>query len=175
METKTDLRIIKTEKVIREAFMTLRKKTPLEKMKVSEICKTAMINPSTFYKHYSDVIALSESIENDLVHKCLKDHCNTDCLFTDPYRYLMSFQQTLLKNEEELNIVFAGRQGVMLEKTERIMRAHYLSGNVDEETKVKVIFAMGGIIHTSTVLNRNQDYPAEELCRLLANLIHKLA
>lgn len=171
---KQDLRVIKTEKAIRGAFLSIRKEMALERVKVSDICKRAMINPSTFYKHYSDVLALSERMEDDLVKKCLNDHSNIDCLFTDPYRYLVSFQQSLLMNEEELNVVFSGRQGVLLEKTERVMRAYYLSGEVSEETKVRVIFAMGGIIHASTVLNRNRDYPPEDLCRQLAALIQKL-
>lgn len=175
MEQKTDLRIVKTEKAIREAFLDIRRKTPLERVKVSDICKRAMINPSTFYKHYADVMALSETMENDLVAKCLQDHRNIDCLFTDPYRYLISFQESLMKNEGEINIIFSGRQGVLLEKTEQIMRSNYLSGDADEEAKVKVLFAMGGIIHASTVLNRNRDYPTDKLSKQLADLIQKLA
>lgn len=86
MQSKTDLRVLKTEKAIREAFLDLRKELPLEKVRVIDICRRAMINPSTFYKHYSDVIELSEHMETDLVKRCLQDHNSIDCLLTDPYR-----------------------------------------------------------------------------------------
>ena len=51
MEQKIDLRIQKTEKAIREAFRDLRRRLPLEKVRVREICRKAMVNTSTFYNH----------------------------------------------------------------------------------------------------------------------------
>ena len=44
-----DLRIEKTEKAIKNAFMELRSKKPLEKISVRELCALACINKSTFY------------------------------------------------------------------------------------------------------------------------------
>ena len=50
-----DLRIEKTEKAIKNAFMELRSKKPLEKISVRELCALACINKSTFYSHYEDI------------------------------------------------------------------------------------------------------------------------
>ena len=174
MNMKKDLRIVKTEKAIREAFLEIRKEIPLERIKVSDICKRALINPSTFYKHFSDVIDLSDTIENELVNKCLEEHDYTDCLFTEPLCYFKGFQKSISANQEELYTVFKGRNGILMEKTEKIMRVRYLSGDISEEEKIKVIFTMGGIMHTLNVLYAEGNYSEETLSVLLAELIKKL-
>lgn len=61
-----DLRIEKTERAIRNAFMELRARMPLEKIRVRELCAAACINKSTFYAHYTDIYALSETLEKEL-------------------------------------------------------------------------------------------------------------
>ena len=43
-----DLRVYKTKKAIREAYMELRKKKPLEKIKVNDVCELAMCIRATF-------------------------------------------------------------------------------------------------------------------------------
>ena len=57
-----DIRIEKTEKAIKNAFLELRAKKPLEKITVKELCALACINKSTFYSHYEDIFALSELV-----------------------------------------------------------------------------------------------------------------
>lgn len=43
-----DLRVEKTEKAIKNAFIELRSQKPLEKITVKELCAEARINKSTF-------------------------------------------------------------------------------------------------------------------------------
>ena len=54
MKEKTDLRVIKTNKILFEALTTLMKEKTFEKIKISDICEVALINRSTFYAHYDD-------------------------------------------------------------------------------------------------------------------------
>ena len=49
-----DLRIEKTERGIKNAFIELRSRKPLEKITVKELCELACINKSTFYSHYKE-------------------------------------------------------------------------------------------------------------------------
>ena len=51
---KEDLRITKTRKVLFETLVLLMKEKSFEEIKVSDICKNALINRCTFYSHYSD-------------------------------------------------------------------------------------------------------------------------
>ena len=62
-----DIRIKKTERAIREAFLALRAQKPLEKITVKELCAAAYINKSTFYAHYADLFALSDALEREAV------------------------------------------------------------------------------------------------------------
>ena len=62
-----DIRIEKTERAIKQAFMELRAQKPLEKIKVKELCDLACINKSTFYAHYQDIYALANAMEDEMV------------------------------------------------------------------------------------------------------------
>lgn len=54
MEKKEDLRVIKTKKALREALVELINKKLFDKISVTEICDTALINRMTFYKYFQD-------------------------------------------------------------------------------------------------------------------------
>ena len=62
-----DLRIEKTERGIKNAFIELRSRKPLEKITVKELCESARINKSTFYAHYKDIYDLSDAMEEEVV------------------------------------------------------------------------------------------------------------
>lgn len=66
---KQDLRIIKTEKSIKQVFSQLIQEKPLEKITVTEIASRAEINKGTFYLHYSDIYALYDVYLSDAVEE----------------------------------------------------------------------------------------------------------
>ena len=61
-----DIRIARTDRAIEQAFMELREKNPLEKIKIKDLCAMACINKSTFYAHYEDIYALADVVRNNL-------------------------------------------------------------------------------------------------------------
>ena len=67
-----DIRIEKTERAIRNAFLELRAAKPLEKITVKELCSLACINKSTFYSHYEDIYALSQMLESETITTVIK-------------------------------------------------------------------------------------------------------
>lgn len=54
-----DIRIEKTDRAIEKAFMELRARQPLEKIRIKDLCTLAKVNKSTFYAHYEDIYELS--------------------------------------------------------------------------------------------------------------------
>lgn len=101
-----DLRTERTKKAILNAFITLRAKKPIEKITVKELADSACINKATFYRHYEDIYALSESIEEELIRNCLDMFPEPDQLFdTDGPRNLAD---AFLAQSELFNIVFSG-------------------------------------------------------------------
>jgi len=61
-----DRRVLKTEKAIRETFLTLLKEKELNQITVSEISKLTDVGRGTFYLHYRDVYDLYDHIETEL-------------------------------------------------------------------------------------------------------------
>lgn len=67
-----DRRNAKTERLIKETFLSLLKKQNLNKITVAEISRQANLGRGTFYLHYTDVYNLYENIENDLMESLTK-------------------------------------------------------------------------------------------------------
>lgn len=64
---KIDLRVSKTDKMIRDAFLDLIDTVGFEKISVIDLTKKAMISRTTFYLHYKDKYDLLEKMENDIL------------------------------------------------------------------------------------------------------------
>lgn len=62
-----DARLRYTRMVIKNSFVELLKKKPINKITVKEICEMAEINRATFYKHYLDVYDLLDKIEEQFL------------------------------------------------------------------------------------------------------------
>ncbi len=56
----TDLRVVKTLRQIDQALLTCLADTAFEKITVEQLCRTALINRSTFYKYYPSKYHLME-------------------------------------------------------------------------------------------------------------------
>lgn len=61
---QTDLRVVKTLKQIDQALLDNLLETPFDKITVDQLCQTALINRSTFYKYYKS--------KSDLMDQYLK-------------------------------------------------------------------------------------------------------
>lgn len=58
-----------SQRVIQEAFLELSKTTLISKITVTDICRVADVNRTTFYSNYDDISALVESIVSELHQK----------------------------------------------------------------------------------------------------------
>lgn len=67
MQTKTDLRIIKTRANIRTSFIELLLEKDFNEITIQNILDQALINRSTFYNHYSDKYDLVEQLITELM------------------------------------------------------------------------------------------------------------
>lgn len=83
-----DLRIQKTLREIRKAFLSLASEKPLESITVKELCDRALINKATFYSHYDNLDALIEQLEDEFVTKLTGDIEYADLFFSDPERFI---------------------------------------------------------------------------------------
>ena len=66
-----------TKKMIKDAYLELLEHNSSEKISVTDICKAADVNRSTFYMYYENTIILHQEIENDVLEQIpiLSDRC----------------------------------------------------------------------------------------------------
>ena len=64
---KSDARVRYTKRVLKESFLSLLCKKPINKITVKEVCERAELNRATFYSHYSDCFDLLEKIEQEIL------------------------------------------------------------------------------------------------------------
>lgn len=64
---KTDLRVVKTQRIIQNAFFELLSEKELSKITIAEICRIAQVNRKTFYRHYESIGDLINEFENTIL------------------------------------------------------------------------------------------------------------
>ena len=101
---QNDLRVIKTKKYIEESFIYLLRQKDFNKITVQDILDRALINRSTFYKHYTDKYQLAETLCNevlDLLKTGVKDRFNCANV-DDVFMVIKPLYQILSAKREEI-------------------------------------------------------------------------
>lgn len=168
---KTDLRIIKTKKAIKETFLEMRKTIPLEKIRVRDICAKALINKSTFYSHYADAFALSEELEDEAINAFLDKLQYKDCLFSDPERFLSEMPEVFDANMDLLQPLFKDRMDVAFQKIKVRLKAFYTYDGMTQAEEIRLNFIIGGTLHTMQELKMGKQYDDMVLAQNVSMLI----
>lgn len=153
---KKDLRILKTEKAIKDAFLDLLKKNKYAKITVNDIAMNAMINRNTFYLHYVDKDDLLDNILIDELGYYTKTLAKHIILFTQfkSDNYKKQFKDTLVEamkkmRESEIfmksytkDIDFKNHIEKLTEQSRYNLIKFY--DNYDNEIKLKIEFTYNG-------------------------------
>lgn len=166
-----DLRIVKTRKGIKEAYLNLRKSSILENIKVKDICNIALINKTTFYKHYKDVYDLNNQLEDEAINNFINDVTEKDCLFDNPEKFIKSVAWAAEKNQEALKPIFDGSNERMYRKLEKRFSDYYKELLGDDADEVMIMFAIGGISYTLKELYFKKATMKEKLCASIGRLV----
>ena len=151
-----DLRIEKTERGIKNAFIELRSRKPLEKITVKELCESARINKSTFYAHYKDIYDLSDAMEEEVVQSIANSIQHPEYLLEHP----AEFARELLMAYVERNIkqmIFEKYPELKEDTAMNVMLSYCIQGSYhayqknrsgDIMTVIDVIAGMTGAIRS---------------------------
>jgi AcrR family transcriptional regulator len=142
-----DLRVIKTRKNIRDAFLELRAENALGKIKVTQLCELAMINKTTFYKHYQDIYALSEEIENEIILSIMENFEHVNTLFTDPVGFIEELYFAFISHKDLIVILFSERMDILISKIEKMLLEQYSGLSVTPEKQILMEFLLWGGSH----------------------------
>lgn len=169
-----DLRIIKTKRGIKDAFLKLRNTLPLEKMKVKDICELALINKTTFYKHYEDIYALANEMENEVTDLVVSCFTEKDDIFVNPILFIKGLPKALSQNQTLLQPLFHDDLDKFFLLLEKKLKDYYgISANSMEE-KIRLTFLIGGTLHTLRTMKYEYDCEDAVLANNLSEIISKM-
>lgn len=169
-----DLRIIKTKKAIREAFFSLRRNSTLDKVKVKDICALAMINKTTFYKHYEDIYALSDELEKEVVDMVIANLTAKGEIFTNPSRFITELPKALNANHGMLYPLFHDNFDKLFVILEKRLKCCYSRKELTDEEDIVLTFAIGGALHTMRQLKFERNCDDALLTENLSKILKKL-
>lgn len=148
-----DIRMEKTEKAIKNAFLELRSKRAVEKITIKELCGLAQINKSTFYSHYDDIYDLSEKLQMETVMDILDTIAN-DPGFTvkDAVAFVRALTHALTAHTSLVGILFSGKeQGCLVGRLDEGIRElvcrEYPAFRDDLEKQVVLTYTVYGGYH----------------------------
>lgn len=119
MEEKTDRRVRKTKKQLRQGLAKLMEKKSINEITVKELVDEVDINRSTFYLHYTDIFDMLAKIEDELMDEIM-DIITPITPFTEDnssamdkaYSYLSKLF-TMLNNNADICKALCGPHGDM--------------------------------------------------------------
>ena len=173
----SDLRTKRTRASIKEAFMTLRVKKPLEKITVKELAELAQINKATFYLHYRDIYDLSDQIENEILVESFRSLQIEDPILDDPATFVRQLIAACEPHRQALDIVFShGREAILPDKLEAGLKAHYYQEHPEMADNLYVDVLLSFMIqgaYRSYV--KHEQHGKVEVLAMVMDIAHNLA
>ena len=166
-----DIRIEKTDRAIEKAFMELRARQPLEKIRIKDLCTLAKVNKSTFYAHYEDIYELSSRLENKLIHVILDSVPNVGLTAAHTEQLTRELFHAFVQKQEAVNILFSGaRQGIFANCIEKGLRDRLAANDptfaADPDRGILLSFCVQGCFYAFA--NNSGQMDVEHLVNLLA-------
>lgn len=147
-----DLRYIKTEKILSETFYILKKKrTPFT---LTQLCKEALINKTTFYKHYETLEDFEHFILKKFISELYAQCPHLDCAFSDTRTFIQEINHVIKVNQEAIDVLFQNNHTSLTNISEEVLLDHYLKTANTHEQATKIKFAIGG---SARVLTEDQN------------------
>lgn len=134
-----DLRIQKTRRAIKNAFLGLLSEKELKQITVKELCQAAQISKGTFYLHYRDLFDLRDRLHQDLVRRILSHMADPMAVLTDVSGFLEALQRASDAENEELISLFSGSQQLLFPVVlERELKAWLFAAHPEYENDAQM-------------------------------------
>ncbi len=109
-----DLREKRTIRSIKNAFIELRSKKPLERIRVKELAELAEINKATFYLHYKDIYDLSDQLQKEVIENVLNNISRPDLVISNPKEFTRELFNSFHAQQPLMDILFSDSQTSIL-------------------------------------------------------------
>ena len=166
---KNDLRYVKTEELIISTYEELLIKSKKE-VSVTQLCKEARINTSTFYTHYVGIEELHIYLCEKRLGEMLDKEPALLYLYENPAQFVLALNDLYKRNGVYLNSIFVNRKGLMVDIIERKLLKLYLDKKMPELTETRIKFCVGGAMRILSENNNNAH--VEEVVKLIMKVIN---
>jgi AcrR family transcriptional regulator len=148
-----DRRTQKTQKAIREAFISLLSEKSVNEITVTEISKAADLGRGTFYLHYKDVFDLYEHIEDEIYSE-IELILDRSCTGNDPESLLNLIRAVIeyLTNNRDTFLLLIGQENCSrsMQKLKNLLYKKIIwecpNQNSLDNNNVVRMFAISGVI-----------------------------
>lgn len=169
LANKTDLRFIKTEKLIENTYLNLRGKYH-RPIKVRELCELAMINKTTFYAHYETMEALHAHVCEKEVGRVIESCPNIGTAFSDTGRFVRALVSAIQDCSPIMDALFYQDTVGQINAVETLLLKHYQGSGVSPEDEMKMIFAIGGA--AKLLIPEQSEERIQMAIRLIGKVLH---
>lgn len=181
---KQDLRVIKTRRNIRASFIRLLKGKSFSAITVQDILDEALINRTTFYRHYDSKYALAEELNGEILERfeqllasSLQDRSNPEKLLRSVGRLAETFRsdrETIMAlwnvREEGLDL-YASMETLMRQKFRLFLDAAASEGDdLDYQTTIMTALILNTFRY---LLESEEDHTVKELTLQVQRLMKK--
>ncbi|MCR5370497.1 MAG: TetR family transcriptional regulator C-terminal domain-containing protein [Clostridium sp.] len=124
-KNRTDRRVVRTKRAIRNAFAKLVSVKPLPEITVRELSDEADINRKTFYNYYSDIYQVMDEVENEIVTAFTEALRSVDLAeaLKNP-NLIVSRMMNIINDDSDFygHVFSLGVNATLLEKLIRVMK-----------------------------------------------------
>ena len=168
-----DIRVIKTREDIASAFFELLQKKPMHKISVAELCQTARIHKSTFYRHYLDIPDLRNQLLQALFSDTFASIRSYTEFFDAPEAFLTELDYAFQKNVAKVKLLAQDQEhlffeGLVNRLSERIFETGRLEKTGENSLRLEILFSSFLINAPKHSGDREQN---QKFHALLASLI----
>ena len=173
MNIKDNRRVSMTKKIIKDTFIEMLDKKNIQKIYVRELCETANINRSTFYKYYESQYDLLAEMQNDLLIQ-IEEKCKD----ADNIKGLNNILHYLNNNNKTYRVIF--KANIDLNFPKKLLNlpiiTEILNNKISNntESKYKKTYILEGSYHVILEwLNNGCIEPVEEMTKALIKYINQ--
>lgn len=160
-----------TKRKIGDAYLELRRRFPIERIRITELCRLANSNRTTFYHYFEDVYDLNEAVENRILEECFENFPFRGLIYTDPDRYLQEFSKALEPHREDLMYLAKDRETQQYAKLNRWLVNLAKKNDENAEEDLILTYVIAGVTQVISENKARGLYSEEQVRRLLNRLI----
>lgn len=165
-----DLREKKTRRAIRDAFLQIRSRKPLERITIKELAETAEISKATFYLHYRDIFDLSQQLQNEIIQDVLDGVIQDNKALLDVEQLTKRLSESFYSHQSVIDILFSGSQSAVLPiSIERGIKEHIFKVNSEARNDAAFLVLLSYQIQGSyyAYTQNRKDFGDEQVLDIL--------